>query len=224
VQKRIALDYWIEKFSKLRFEKIDPNVNIVLRLGLYQILYMDKVPASAACDESVKLARKACGQSTSGFVNGILRSVCRQKDKLPYPDDTREPAKSLSIRNSVSLDIAEMFISVLGPKKAAELLENMDFAPETTVRANTLKIPPDALWEKLEKEGVIVRAVPGMPDAFKIRYTGDWKGSLLFGTGIFLCRISLPSFACWRFPPNRARRFWTFAPRRAEKAFCRLFL
>ena len=84
-ERRITLDYYISKLSKIRLKKMDPDILNILRMGIYQIMYMDSVPDSAAVNESVILAKKS--KRLSGFVNGILRTFIREREKFVLPKD-----------------------------------------------------------------------------------------------------------------------------------------
>ena len=95
LEKRIALDWALGRFSKKPMEKLDAPVRELLRLGAYQIFFMDKIPDSAAVNEAVNGCRQAGKASAAGFVNGVLRSLLRQKDSLPWP---KEGDEALSIR------------------------------------------------------------------------------------------------------------------------------
>ena len=86
LKNRIKIDYIISQFSKLKLKKISPWVINILRLGVYQILFLDKIPNSAACNESTNLAKKYANKGSVGFVNGLLRNVCREIDNVSFPD------------------------------------------------------------------------------------------------------------------------------------------
>ena len=92
VERRITIDYIINQFSKTKVNKCKPLIRCILRLGTYQILYMDKVPDSAACNESVKLAGKHGFGTLSGYVNAVLRRISAGKDTIVYPDETEKSA------------------------------------------------------------------------------------------------------------------------------------
>ena len=86
--RKLTLDYVIGKFSKIKLKKISKYILIILRMGIYQIMFMDKVPTSAAVNESVKLARRYGHGASAGFVNGLLRNV--SKTEIEYPSDKIE--------------------------------------------------------------------------------------------------------------------------------------
>ena len=86
LERQITLDYIIKQYSKIPLRKIEIKTKLILRMGVYQLLFMDKVPDSAAVNESVNLAKKHRLQKSSGFINGILRSITRAEPKYSLPD------------------------------------------------------------------------------------------------------------------------------------------
>lgn len=132
VRRKLTLDYIISKYSKVKIKKLSKYVLLILRMGVYQLYFTDKIPESAAVNESVKLAKKFCGKS-SGFVNGILHSVIRGKDSLEYPKDKIE---YLSVKYSFPEEIVELLWET---GFCEDLLARLNDEPETTVRVNSLK-------------------------------------------------------------------------------------
>ena len=98
IQRQIELDYILDQFSKVKVRKMKPVIRAILRMGVYQLKYMDSVPASAACNEAVKLAKKKGFGQLSGFVNGVLRGVSRSLDQLTYPEESADAVKAWSVR------------------------------------------------------------------------------------------------------------------------------
>lgn len=135
VRRKLTLDYIISQYSKIKIKKLSKYVLLILRMGVYQLYFTDKVPESAAVNESVKLAKKYCGKS-SGFVNGILHSVIRGKETLKYPEDKIE---YLSVKYSFPEEMVELFWDT---GFCEELLSALNCEPETTVRVNSLKDEP----------------------------------------------------------------------------------
>ncbi len=132
VRRKLTLDYIISKYSKVKIKKLSKYVLLILRMGVYQLYFTDKIPESAAVNESVKLAKKYSGKS-SGFVNGILHSVIRGKETLEYPKDKIE---YLSVKYSFPEEIVELLWDT---GFCEELLESLNDEPETTVRVSALK-------------------------------------------------------------------------------------
>ena len=145
IERRITLDSRISELSDRPLSQIDPHTLNALRLGLYQLMFMDKIPPHAAINETVSL----CPRRTSGFVNAILRSHLR-KGALTLPDKTVSPAEHLSVAYSVCLPLCEKFLSVFGFDRTESIFKSLSTAPRTTVRVNTLKISREELKRNIE--------------------------------------------------------------------------
>ena len=111
VERQIELDYYLNQYSAVPVRKMKPLIRCVLRMGVYQILYMDKIPDAAACNEAVKLAVKRKFVNLKGFVNGVLRKIARDKEKLPMPEDKLE---YLSVKYSMPEWIVAMWLEEYG--------------------------------------------------------------------------------------------------------------
>ena len=86
LERNIQIDYVIDSFSKTEVKKMQPLIRSLIRMGTYQIMFMDNIPDSAACNEAVKLAQKHKFAGLKGFVNGVLRNISRNKENISYPD------------------------------------------------------------------------------------------------------------------------------------------
>ncbi len=148
-ERRITLDYVINTYSKTKTEKMKPLIRTVLRMGTYQLLYMDGVPSFSAVSESVKLAKSHGFERLSGFCNGVLRTIEREKEKIPMPKD---PAKLLSVKYSTPLWLCEKLRKDY-PDLCEKILSASFEERPTTLRVNIKKTTPDELIKKLEKTG-----------------------------------------------------------------------
>lgn len=155
VEKKITLDYVINQFSKTKINKCKPLIRCLLRMGTYQILYMDGVPDSAACNEAVKLAKKHGFSSLSGFVNGVLRNISRNKDNIPEPQGDKTSTQYLSIKYSIPIWLCEK-IKEDYPEKYIKILEGSFWDRDTSIRVNTNKISRDELKKLIEEAGIEV--------------------------------------------------------------------
>ena len=93
LERLIQIDYCLNSFSSVTVPKMKPLIRTLMRMSAYQLLFMDKIPDSAVCNEAVKLAGKRGFRGLSGFVNGVLRTLARNKNRLPYPDREKEPVQ-----------------------------------------------------------------------------------------------------------------------------------
>ncbi|HHW48183.1 MAG TPA: 16S rRNA (cytosine(967)-C(5))-methyltransferase RsmB [Clostridiaceae bacterium] len=153
IRWKLTIDWVIEKFSSVKLSRISPWIMNILRMGVYQTLFVDRVPETAACNESVKLAKKYGHTASSGYVNAILRNIARNKDKIEYPDKNRDVLRFLSIKHSHPEWMVKKWVDLFGIDFTEELLESNNEAPEITVRVNTLKTTRDELAENLKASG-----------------------------------------------------------------------
>ncbi len=174
-ERRITLDYYLKSLSSRPIEKIDPEVLAILRLGLYQLIYMDKIPTHAAVNETVAL----CKRSFSGFVNAILRSYTRLSSPIELPNKESSPADYLSVKYSVCLPLAEKFLSSFGIERSESILSATFNTPKTTLRVNTLKTTRDELMRGID--GAELSEIS--PNALKI--SGGVRSSYGFSEGLF---------------------------------------
>lgn len=149
-RNKILLDYIIRKNSSIRLKKIDPKVLNILRMGTYQLLFMDKVPLHAAVSESVKLAKRCSSPKTVSFVNAVLRGVIRTTQDGIDLKDIKDKTEYLSIKYSYPLPLADFFVKNFGAE-AEEIMAAGNKTPELCVRVNTLKISKEEFKKKLDE-------------------------------------------------------------------------
>ncbi len=154
IRWRGKLDWVIRQFSKIPFEKIELETLNILRLGLYQVLFLSRTPSSAAVNESVELAKRIRGRGGAGFVNAVLRSSIRQKDDIRYPGITEDPTLHLSVVQSHPLWLVQRWVREMGVEETVRICASNNKISPLTLRANTLKINRKNLVEKLGREGL----------------------------------------------------------------------
>lgn len=125
IERQIELDYYIDSFSNIPVKKIKPLIRCLLRMGAYQIIYMDTVPDSAACNEACKLAQKRKFSSLKGFVNAVLRNISRNKENLTLPDRNEDTIKYYSVKYSMPQWIVEMWLASYGEEVLKRLLNGL---------------------------------------------------------------------------------------------------
>ena len=143
------IDHIIAYFSKMPIEKINPEIMNILRLGVFQLKFMDKIPDSAAVNTSVELAKKAGPVWVVKFVNGILRNTARNMDSVSYPDPKTNSALSISINKSFPTWLVQKWLNRFGEDETLLLCDSLNKIPEITVRVNTLKTDINSLLEAL---------------------------------------------------------------------------
>lgn len=150
---RITLDEIIEKYSKIKLKKISKWILNILRMSIYQIIFLDKIPKSAAVNEGVNLAKKYGNRGSIGFVNAVLRKV----DKKDYTElfEEKDNIKRISITTSmpewIILELKKEGVSI---EKIEEICKNSNIRPSISVRINNLKISKQELKEKLQEKGI----------------------------------------------------------------------
>mgnify|MGYP001156610239 FL=1 len=165
LERRITLDREIARFCSRPLEKLTPAVLESLRLGFYQILYMDSVPDSAAVSESVELVKALGAASASGFVNGVLRSFLRSGGKIDF--GALSPMERLSAEYAAPLWLCEMWTAEYGPERAENALRASLGAPPVWIRVNSLRTDAAELTALLAAEGIPAEACGFLPDALK---------------------------------------------------------
>lgn len=154
---RRRLDGMVTAFSKTPFHKIDPVVRNILRLGLFQIAFLDRIPDSAAVNTSVELTKRMAAPHVAGFVNGLLRNAVRNKKKLHKTPETGDAIKDLGIRESFPDWLLKRWTRRYGLKRTTELCRALNKIPPLTIRVNRLKGTREALAERLLAEGIRTR-------------------------------------------------------------------
>ena len=151
---RGKLDWVIQQFSEIPFEKIEPEIVNILRLGLYQILFLSRTPVSAAVNESAELAKKTRGRGGAGFVNAILRTLLRQGKEILYPDFDEDPALHIAVVYSHPLWLVKKWIEEFGVEKTLHICMTNNQIPPLTLRTNTLKTSREDLIQKFKDSGL----------------------------------------------------------------------
>lgn len=146
VERTIQIDYVIEQFSSVKVQKMKPAIRAIMRMAVYQILFLDHVPDSAACNEAVKLTQKKKYTALKGFVNGVLRNIVRKKEELQYPDREKDPIKYMSIMYSMPQFLVEKWQKEFGVEKTVSILEG--FLEERSI---TIRMKESIVGEELKK-------------------------------------------------------------------------
>ncbi|MGA2317097.1 MAG: 16S rRNA (cytosine(967)-C(5))-methyltransferase RsmB [Thermodesulfobacteriota bacterium] len=158
IRWRGKLDWVIRHFSKIPLEKIELETLNILRLGLYQVLFLSRTPSSAAVNESVELAKRIRGKGGAGFVNAVLRSAIRQKDEIRHPDIVEDPALHISVAQSHPLWLVQRWIKEMGVEETLKICTFNNQISSLALRTNTVKLNQKELIEKLR--GVELKPFP----------------------------------------------------------------
>ena len=167
LERQLELDYIIDTYASLPVRKMKPFIRVLLRLSVYQILYMDGTPDSAACNEAVKLADKRGFRNLKGFTNGVLRSIAKNKNNISYPDKDKEPITYLSVKYSMPQWMIEDWIREYGREITVRLLEGLLCVHPVSIRFKTTlsdKVQEDYI-RQMKEAGVGVTDSPYLPYA-----------------------------------------------------------
>lgn len=180
LERKITLDYYIRALSSQPLSKVSPLTLQVLRSGIYQILYMDKVPDSAAVNEAVKIIKKSRESRSFGYVNAVLRNFLRQKPQLPALDT----ARGLSVNFSCSEELVNLLVADYGFEEAKNILSATLDDSSLYIRVNTLKNTADELIDLFAKEGITAQKT-NLENALRLENSGSIESNPLHLEGRF---------------------------------------
>ena len=205
LRRQGTLDHIISQFSKQRPEKLELFVLLLLRLGVYQSFFLDRVPVSAAVNETVNLAKDLTPRA-AGFINAILRSADRGRDSISYPDRDKSPVDYLAVRYSHPAWLTAQWCEQLGLEAAEALAAAMAEPPPFTIRANTLRITRGALMERLTGEGVTCSPTAWSPDGIRLNQSGAITRLPSFKDGLFTVQDESSQLAPLFLEPKKGER------------------
>jgi len=177
----LTLDHFISALSSRGLDELDGHTRNLLRLGLYQLAFLDRVPDHAAVNETVELAPKR----TRGFVNAILRAFLRADKQIPLPDRDCDPIAYLSARYSFAPAICEKFLSIFGFDCTERLLTSFCAPPSVTLRVNTLKTTRRSLLRELTEQGFDAVETLESPHGILLRGNAPVPSLPGFSDGLF---------------------------------------
>jgi len=184
LRHRGTLDWRLDHVSDRPMERLPLPIRTVLRLGAYQLLYLERIPASAAVNESVLLAKTVRGRNWSGFVNAILRTLERG-DPLPWPDPTKDPANAYAVRYACPRWLVERWIARFGPVGAERLCQTTVTVPPLTLRVNTQRFTREELQAQFLNAGVTSHPTAVSPVGLILEKQGAIRDLPLFDEGAF---------------------------------------
>lgn len=169
LRQQRRLDYALTAFVNRPLEKLPLKILLILRLGAYQLLEMEKIPPSAAVNESVKLARKHGHAGTVKLVNGVLRRLSAQKDNIQWPDLASDLVTAIAVAESHPDFLVQRWLEELGPEETYALCHANNQPAPFTVRVNTLKADKQQVAEALAAEGILAHPGNYAPDALVLQ-------------------------------------------------------
>lgn len=198
LQRRMALDYFLKPFIK-NSKKLENWVQQLLRITLYQMVYLDKIPDRAAIFEAVEIAKKRGHKGIAGMVNGVLRSI--QREGLPSLEEVSDSIERLSIETSHPEWLVKRWVDQFGIERTKEMCEVNLTAPLQTARVNLTKTTVREVIEDLDEEGFLVEKSPIIPEAIRA-LRGNLALSRAFKKGMITIQDESSMLAAYALAPN----------------------
>lgn len=180
-ERQLTLDFNLSQYLKQPIKKLKPEVLIALRLGAYQLLFMDKIPSSAAVNESVNLTKSNKSAFASGLVNAVLRKVMQNGLVLPQENSRNY----LSVKYSCPQWLVDMYTKSYGKENAEEILNSSLGEVPVYIRVNTTKTTSDELISTLAEENIIAEKVDCIENALMLNKQGSVENLKAFKNGLF---------------------------------------
>ena len=198
LESSFTLDYQLAANLKQPLKKLKPQVLTVLRLGAYQLLFMDKVPESAAVNESVKLIKANGCSFASALVNAVLRNIAKKGLCLP---DESDKTFYYSVRYSFPQELVKFWIKSYGEENTVGIMESCSGRPPLIVRANTLKVTADELASTIKNEGIESKSSV-VTDSLELGKCGSVERLKLFADGLFHVQDAASQFCIAALDPQ----------------------
>lgn len=169
IERQIELDYYLNQVSSVPVSKMKPLIRCLLRMSVYQLLYMDAIPDSAVCNEACNLAKKRGFNSLKGFVNAVLRNIAKQKNHLPLPEE-KDGAEFYSVKYSMPKWLVEMWLAEYGERDTAAILEGLLRIHPVSLRFRTdlSKEEIEKLIEQMKEMGACIKQSSSYPLIYTI--------------------------------------------------------
>lgn len=178
IERSVTLDYCITSYANKPLSKLDLQVVNILRMGLYQLKFMDSVPDSAAVNESVKLIGYAKKTSAKGFVNALLRRFIREQKQFPLPNAKKDELSALAVEYSCPKWILSLWKNQYGLEFAKQTASAMLMSPNVNLRVNSLVTSTEDLQQELNDAGFVVGTVEGLSTALTVSNTAQSMDTL----------------------------------------------
>lgn len=203
LQNRAMCDFYLAHFSKVKLKKLQPRIRTLMQMAVYQMVWLEKIPESAAVNESVKLAKELChaDRRTTGYMNGVLRAVARSIDDLPKPScETKEEFYSLFYNSPRWM--TEMFIEQFGVRETKMLLEANNKPAPTVLRVNTRRADTETVMKELTKNGIAARMHDSIPNCIEVTGTGSIDRLRCFRDGLVTVQDGASQMSVYALDPK----------------------
>jgi len=206
VRWRAKLDWVLTGFFHGNFTKAETNIRNALRVALYQILFLDRVPHSAAVNESVEFIKRLRGQKVADLVNAVLRNILRNLENIRYPDGSENPIQHLAVVESHPLWMVQRWVSRFGADEARQMLAANNRRPDLTLRVNRLKIDFNYFLSKLESHQIQFTRSAFLDFFVRVRHMAGIGGSEMFRQGFFVVQDESAGLAVTLLDPQPGER------------------
>ncbi|MBT8378368.1 MAG: 16S rRNA (cytosine(967)-C(5))-methyltransferase RsmB [Ignavibacteria bacterium] len=190
------LDWILNGFYKGTFSKAIPNLKNALRVALYQILFLDRVPDYAAVNEVVEFVKRLQGQKPADLVNAVLRNIIRSKNAIRYPEPDEDLIGYLAAYYSHPSWLVKRYVQRFGREETEQLLFTNNEKPFLTLRINALKTKPDEFKQLLEAVNLKYRQGAYLPEFFKLQNLTNITAWEFYGKGYFNIQDESAGLAC----------------------------
>jgi len=202
LRHRSRLDWVLGRFCQKPIQRLSPTLRNILRMGAHQFLFLDKIPAWAVVDESVNLTQQKGIKGMSGFVNGVLRSLDRERETVSYPDPEADLVRHLSIYYSHPEWMVSRWLKRYGPGRTVALCQANNEIPPVTLRTNTLLTTRETLLSQLKSEGFEMQACAVSPLGLKVK-GGFIANSVAYRKGWFYIQDEAAQLVVLAMAPRR---------------------
>jgi 16S rRNA (cytosine967-C5)-methyltransferase len=207
LRRQGTLDHILQQLLEKPMVELDPLALVILRIGLYQLTCLDRIPESAAVNESVNLA-KLITPGTSGLINAVLRNYIRRRDTISFPDISANPAAAIAARHSQPEWLVEQWIAQLGVAEAQQLAEASSQQPPLTLRVNTLRSDRDHLLQEFEVQGIEAAPCRFSPDGITLAGRHTVSSLPGFEAGMFAVQDEASQLAGRLLGAEPGERIW----------------
>ena len=197
LEQRLLLDFYLQSYSKMPLKKVMPQVLDAMRLAAYQLVFLQRIPASAAINETIKMVKKHANPRAASFANGVLRSLSRNTEALPDPAFDSE-IETLSVRYSHPQWLVARLCKQIGAAECERFLHENNQQPPVVLRVNTLKTTTDALMSLLPG----TRKHPYLPDALVCESVREYLRTDAFQQGLFSVQDSASQLCVHALDPK----------------------
>ncbi len=216
IERKATLDYIISLYSSKPIQKLDAVILETLRMGIYQLLYMDSVPDNAAVNESVELVKQLGKKSAAPFVNAVLRSFIRDDKKFALPKDR---IQKFCVEYSCSADLAKKLIDQYGEDKTSDFLKRSLEPHKLYLRVNNTKTDCNSLIADFSKNGVLVKNCTFLDNCLEAEPFGSVENNELFKKGYYHVQDLSSQLCCTALEPKKGEKILDICSAPGGKAF-----